>query len=61
MIIGFIVFDSSEMLAGKVFKIFINLVFCFYKACIEKKKKKKDVSLQNILHLPVLWIGLETT
>lgn len=53
MIIGFIVFDSSEMLAGKVFKIFINLVFCFYKACI-RKKKKKDVSLQNILHLPVL-------
>lgn len=52
MIIGFIVFDSSEMLAGKVFKIFINLVFCFYKACI--RKKKKDVSLQNILHLPVL-------
>lgn len=51
MIIGFIVFDSSEMLAGKVFKIFINLVFCFYKACIRKKKK---VSLQNILHLPVL-------
>jgi len=45
MIIGFIIFDSSEMLAGKVFKIFINLVFCFYKACIRKRRQSAEHSV----------------